>query len=84
MQGGRPKQLGRMYTTITEEAVQDAIVITDTLLIHSAPTIELFDSGSTHTLKVKTFIYRIGVSVEGYNFVVSTIAGVVHTTGECV
>lgn len=75
-----------MYTATIEEVVHDVTVITDTLLIHSAPIIALFDSSSTHTLKVKTFIDRIGVSVEdlGYNLVVLTLAGVVYTTSECV
>lgn len=63
-----------MYIAIVEEAVQDTAITIRTLLFHSAPTIALFDSGSVHTFIAKTFINRIGVSVENlsYDLVVST------------
>lgn len=74
-----------MYVVTIEEVVQNAVVITNTLLIHSTPTVALFDSGSTHTFIAKLFFDRIGVSVEDlrYDLVVSTLAETVHTTGVC-
>lgn len=33
----------------TNEAIQDAAVMTGTSLIHFAPTVVLFDSGSTYS-----------------------------------
>lgn len=65
-------------------AVQDAAVITRSLLIHSAPVV-LFDSSSKQTFIRKTFVDWIGVLVDdlGHDLVVSTPAGVL-TTRECV
>lgn len=69
-----------------EELVWGAAVIIGTLLIHSAPSLELFDFGSTHTFTAKAFVYRIGVSVEdlSYNLVVLTLARVILTIRVCV
>lgn len=74
-----------MYAATGEEAVQDFTIITCTLLIHFSPIVSLFDSSSTHTFIAKTFVDRIRVLVEdlGFDFVVSTLVRVVHTTGEC-
>lgn len=46
----------------------------------------MFDSGITHTLIAKTFVNRIGVSVEdlGDVLVVSAPVRALRTTGECV
>lgn len=86
MQEDRPERQGKMYDTMTEEAVQDAVVIIGNLLIHYVPIIALFDYDSTHTFIAKTFVDRIGVSVKdlGYYLVVSTPVGVVLTPGVCV
>lgn len=46
----------------------------------------MFDSSSKHTFKAKTFVGRIGVSIEDlyYKLTVSTPTGVVLTTKVCV
>lgn len=41
-QDTRPQQLGRICTAV-EEAVQDTVIITCTILIRSDPAIVLFD-----------------------------------------
>lgn len=63
-----------MYGATAKEVVQDDIVVRDTLLIHSTPVIVLFDFGSTYTFITKTFVNRVGMSVEdlNYDLVVST------------
>lgn len=45
-----------------EEAVQDAAIITCTILIHSAPAIVLFDYSTTHTFMSKAFVPKALVS----------------------
>lgn len=72
-----------MYGSTSEEAVQDVVVITRTLLLHIPSASALLDSGSTHTLIANTFVDRIGMSVEdlGYDWVVSTPPGADLTTG---
>ena len=72
-----------MYAAIANEAIQDAAVITSILPIHSTPAIVLFDSGSTHTFLAQAFVDRVGLDVVdlGFNLQVSTLAGVVLTTG---
>lgn len=59
---------------------------TGTLLIHSVPTVVLFDSGSTHTFISGMIVGGIGVLVDdlGYDLVVSPPARSVLATGECV
>lgn len=47
--GLRLDQHGRMCSITTEEMVQDAIVITRTLLVHLALVVALFDYRCTHT-----------------------------------
>lgn len=66
--------------------VQDATIITSTLIIYSTPAIVLFDAGSTHTLIAKTFVDRIDVLVDdlGYDLVVSIPTIAMHTSRECV
>lgn len=54
----------RMYTTTTEEADQDVVIITSTFLNHSAPTVVLFDSGNTHTFLSRVFVDEIGVMID--------------------
>lgn len=63
-----------MYGATAKEVVQDDIIVRDTLLIHSTPVIVLFDFGSTNTFITKTFVNRVGMSVEdlNYDLVVST------------
>lgn len=65
-----------MYLAIAEEPVENAVVITSTLLIHTGPNIVFCDSVSTHTFIAMTFVDRIGLSVDdlGYDFVVLTPA----------
>lgn len=86
MHGGRLDQQGWMYAATTMEAVQDAAIITCTLLFYSTLVVALFDSGSTHTFIAKTFIDRIGVFVKdlGYDLVVSTPIPIVLTIEMCV
>lgn len=86
IQDARAQQNGRAYATTAEEAVQDTVVIIGTLLIYTALITLLFDIGSTHTFITKTFIERIGTSVEGlgYDLVVPTFAGAILTTRVCV
>lgn len=64
--------LGRMCAITTEEPVQDVTMNTSALLINSTPTIILFESSSTHTFIVKTFVDRLSMSMEdlGYDLVV--------------
>lgn len=75
-----------MYATTIEEVVEDAILITCILFIHSAPSIALFNFGSKHTFIAKKFIDMIGVSIDDlrYDLVVSTPTGLVLTCGVCV
>lgn len=54
-----------MYSTTSKEAIQYTGVIAGTLLNHFVPVVALFDSNSMHTFIAKTFIYRIGLCVEG-------------------
>lgn len=63
---------------IAKEAIQDAVIITCTLLIHFRPVIALFDSSSTHTFISKTFVDRISLSIEDldYDLVVLTLLSV--------
>lgn len=72
-----------MYAATADEAVQDAAVITGTLLLDFVPAVVLFDSGSTHTFIAYTSVPRVGVGLEdlGYDLVVTTPAGSVFTTG---
>lgn len=76
---------GHDYATTIDEAIKDVAIITCTLLIHSSPIVALFDSGSTHTFVAKTFVDRIGVSIEdlGYDLILSTPAGAILTTSVC-
>ena len=77
-----PQQQGGVYAATADEAVQDTAVITGTLFIHSTPAVVLFDSGSTHTFLARSFVDRIGVELDlGFDLRVSTLAGVVLTTG---
>lgn len=55
--------MGRIYAAIVKEEVQDAVVITRSLLIHISPATILFDYDSLHTFIVMTFVDRIDVSV---------------------
>lgn len=74
--------------------MQDAIVITGTLLLDSVPIVVLFDYGSTHALIAQTLIPRIRVGLENLgndlvaialdDLVVITLAGTILTTQECV
>lgn len=84
--GARLDQHGRMCSTTTKEMVQDAKVITCTLLVHSTLVVVLFDSSSTHTFISKIFVYRIGVPGDdlGFDLVVSTTSRAVLTTRVCV
>lgn len=41
----RAQQQDIIYTTTIEQAIEDAAIITSTILIHLAPSIELFDFG---------------------------------------
>lgn len=86
MQAMRPAGYGWICTTIAEEAFQDTTIITSILLIHSVPTIVLFDSSSTHTFLARVFIDRICVSVKDlvYDLAVSTTTSATLPTGECV
>lgn len=60
----RSVEYGRMYTTTTEEADQDVVIITSTFLNHSAPTVVLFDSGNTDTFLSRVFVDEIGVMID--------------------
>lgn len=53
-------------------------MIIGTLLIHSAPSVALFDSGSTHAFIAKTIVDKISVFIEdfGYDLVVLNLIGV--------
>lgn len=75
-----------MYAATTEGALQEYIVNTGTLLIHSVPTLVLFDLGNTHTFLARTFEDRIGLAVGdlGHDSVVSTPVNSTLTTGVCV
>lgn len=86
IQGGMLEQQGRMYGAGVEEAIQDTAINTGNLPIQSAPTVMLFDSGSTHMFIAKAFVDRIVFSIKdlGYDLVVSTPARVIHTISECV
>lgn len=68
------------------EVGQDVGVITGILLLDSVPVVVLFDFISIHTFIGQTFVRKIGVGLEhlGYDFVVTTLVGVVLTTGESV
>lgn len=72
-----------MYAATTEEVVQDAAAITCTLITLYFSTSLMFDFGSTYTFISKTFVDRIGVSIEdlGNDFLVSNLARAVLTTG---
>lgn len=72
-----------MYATTSEEVVHDSTIITSTLLINFASTIDLFDSGNTHTFIAKKFVDRINVTVEdlGYDLVALAPARAVLPTG---
>lgn len=74
-----------MYVAMAEKAIQDAVIIIGTLLIHFAPIVALFNFGSTRTFIAKTFVDWIGVYVEdlGYDLVVLTPARAVLTIGVC-
>lgn len=63
-----------MFVATAKNAVQDSVVIIGTLFVHMAPTIVLFDSGSTHTFIGKIFVDRIGMFVGnlGYDLVVDS------------
>lgn len=75
-----------MYATTTEEAVQDAIIITGTHLIHSTLAVVLFNFGSTHTSLARAFVDKIHVMISelGHDLLVSTPSGVTLTIGVCV
>lgn len=74
MQTAKLAKYGRMYAATAEEVVQDNTVIIGTLLIHSTPTVVLFDERSTHTFLARVFVDRIYVSIDGlgYDLVAST------------
>ena len=57
----RPELSGRVYIATAAEAVRDPRVIIGTIMIQSAPTTVLFDSGSTHTFLARAFIDRIDI-----------------------
>lgn len=61
-------------------------MIKSTLLKNYAIIVALFDHSSMHTFIAKTFVGRIGLSVEdlSYDLVVSTLVGASLTTGVCV
>lgn len=81
----RPQQQDRMCATTTEEAIQDATVITSTIFIQSAYTLILFDSGRMHNFLAKAFVDKIGMRLNDlvYDLVVSTPARAVLTTRVC-
>lgn len=66
--------MGYDHAAMIGQAIHDAIVIIDTILIHSYPKVLLFDCSSTHTFTTKAFVDRIGVRLDdlGYNLVVFT------------
>lgn len=74
-----------MYAMMIEEAVQDAAIIIGTLVIHSMLVVILFDFDSTNTFLAKTFVDRVGMTVEdlGYDLDVLTPIGAI-TPLECV
>lgn len=79
-------QQGTMYAAMTKKVVQDAAVITCTILIPSAYELVLFYFGSTNTFLAKAFIEKVAFKSDDLDFdlVMSTLAGVVLITRECV
>lgn len=65
----------------TKEAIQDATIITGTLLIHYVSIVVLFDSSSKHTFLARAFIDRICVPIGdlGHDLGVSTPSGATLT-----
>lgn len=76
-----------MYAATFEEVVQDTAVIIGTLLIHSAPSVALIDSGSTHAFIAKTIVDRFSVFIEDFGndlVVLNPIGANLTTTRVCV
>ena len=76
----------RMYAATVAEALEDTTVVTGTLPVGFVPARVLFDSGCTHSFISYTHASRIGCEIEelGHSLLVSTPAGSVIATGECV
>ena len=76
----------RMYTAIVAEALEDTTVVTGMLSVGLVPARILFGSGCTHSFISYTHTSRIGSKIEkfGHSLLVSTPAGSVIATGECV
>ena len=75
-----------MYVATVAEALEDMMVVTVMLSVGFVPKRVLFDSGCTHSFISYTHTSRIGCKVEelGHSLLVSTPAGSVIATGECV
>lgn len=78
--------MGKVHASIAAKVVREAAIITGSLFIHSIPAVFFFYSSSTHTYISRSLVDRIGVPIDnlGYDWVVSTPAGVVLTTDVCV
>lgn len=67
---------------MAEEGVQDAAVITCTILIQSASSLVLFNPSSMHTLLAKTFVDKTDMRLDGlgYDLILSKPEGAVLAT----
>ena len=75
-----------MNAATAAEALEDTTVVTGTLSVGLVPARVLFDSGCTHSFISYMHTNRIGYKIEelGHSLLVSTPAGSVIATGECV